>query len=210
MLLTAFTLIDSTNNRENMNNDDSEKITSNLKNDSSNTDNATNVMDRILLAQQQILLASKELEIILNEKFTETIDVIQNVRRSMIDAQQIHLTMFSKPQFENNRNEKEFIFYQNQVNSGTQKRRANNIGQQRPEPNRLIKFRRSLRRQMSSKSLKTGTGSGQEFNPYNLAAGGTKANKLSEVDYCSRYLFPFSFVTFAITYWIVLIYYKLN
>lgn len=202
--------LDSANNRENVDNNANEKNASNLKSECSNTADAANVKDRILLAQQQILSASKELEIILNEKFTETIDVIQNVRRSMLDAQQIHLAMLSKSQLESNRNEKEFV-YQRPVNSDTQKRRLNNSnGQQRSEPNRLIKFRRSLRRQLSSKSLRTGTGSGQEFDPNTLASGGSKANKLSEVDYCSRYLFPFSFVTFAISYWIVLIYYKLN
>jgi len=33
---------------------------------------------------------------------------------------------------------------------------------------------------------------------------------LSEVDYCSRYVFPIAFVLFVVIYWIALIYYKLT
>nr|XP_046920397.1 gamma-aminobutyric acid receptor subunit beta-like [Dermatophagoides farinae] len=191
--------------------------------------------DRIVQAQQQIQNASKELEQLLCEKFAETLGMVQSAQRSMWDAQRLQqtLSMIQQQQQQQqfpgkqsiNENENSKFLHQRRPMVMTYSSGGDGSVRQQPsrprtsstscrtgttnKSHRLSKFRQSLRRQMSSRNLKAVSGVGGWAHRNRMGGFDTQRSKLSEVDYCSRYLFPFSFVLFAIGYWIALIYYKL-
>lgn len=161
------------------------------------------------------------MEQLLCEKFAETLGMVQSAQRSMLDAQRLQQTL-SLIQQQQQLTGKQSTIIDSNNNRNNENENCKFLHQRKPmrqssrpltsttttatnKPHRLSKFRQSLRRQMSSRNLKAVS------SAHRNRMGGyeTKRSKLSEVDYCSRYLFPFSFVLFAIGYWTALIYYKL-
>nr|XP_027204973.1 uncharacterized protein LOC113798610 isoform X1 [Dermatophagoides pteronyssinus] len=200
---------------------ESAKETDAKTNDENRPPSAISTNDRFVQAQQRIHSASKELEQLLCEKFAETLGMVQSAQRSMLDAQRLQQTL-SLIQQQQQLTGKQSTIIDSNNNRNNENENCKFLHQRKPmrqssrpltsttttatnKPHRLSKFRQSLRRQMSSRNLKAVS------SAHRNRMGGyeTQRSKLSEVDYCSRYLFPFSFVLFAIGYWTALIYYKL-
>ncbi|UXI19675.1 hypothetical protein NH340_JMT05618 [Sarcoptes scabiei] len=174
-----------------------------LESNESNTLDGTASNDRFIEIQRQILSLSQELETLLNAKYYDTMNSIHSARKTissthkmqslLAGGQSARISAFDRNKTDDENNFKNKMKFCQQRNKN--------------EPNRLSRFRQSLRRQLSTRSLRAGGG------PHRIHSGmdgGGGRSKLSEVDYCSRYLFPFAFVLFATAYWIALIYYKLN